>query len=141
VSFQSKKIAWGLGKAVLRSVRFSLYVVLLLIGRVLVPVASLVTVGGLVLFFFSVLVLREHTWLIVFGCWRGLAAGVLRCRFAAGGAGRCRDRERPVIRAPAVPKGRGPMLDVRDIKHLRRQSILPLKNRKQKRTVERKRRN
>lgn len=26
---------------------------------------------------------------------------------------------------PAVPKGRGPMLDVEDIKHLRRQSILP----------------
>jgi hypothetical protein len=83
VSFQSKKIVWGLGKAVLRSVRFSLYVVLLLIGRVLVPVASLVTVGGLVLFFFSVLVLREHTWLIVFGgC---LAAGgvLLRVFFDA----------------------------------------------------------
>jgi Zn-dependent membrane protease YugP len=73
VSVQSKRVAWGFGKTVLRAVRFSLYVVLLLIGRVLVPVASLVTAGGFILFFFSLLFLREHTWLIVFGAC--LAAG------------------------------------------------------------------
>jgi hypothetical protein len=58
---------------VLRTVRVGLYVVLLIAGRVLVPIASLAVVGGLILFLFCLAFLRDRTGLMVAGgC---LAAG------------------------------------------------------------------
>jgi len=56
-----------LGRGVLGAVRFSFYVVLLVVGRVLVPVASLAVVGGLVLFLFCLLFWRERMGLMVAG--------------------------------------------------------------------------
>jgi hypothetical protein len=70
---RSRRLALGLGRAVLRVVRFSLYVVLLMVGRVLVPFASLATVGGLILFFFCALFWREQTRFLIVG--GSLAAG------------------------------------------------------------------
>jgi hypothetical protein len=52
---------------VLAALRFSLYVVLLIVGRVLVPITSLAVVGGLILFLFCLTFLRECTWLMVAG--------------------------------------------------------------------------
>lgn len=68
-----KRVVLGLGRSVIRAVRFSFYVVLVLIGRVLVPIVSLAVVGGLVLFGFSLLFWREQVWLLVLGA--GMAAG------------------------------------------------------------------
>jgi hypothetical protein len=62
-----------LGRTVLAAVRFSLYIVLLVVGRVLVPIASLAAVGGLVLFLFSLIFWHEHIALVLSGA--GLAAG------------------------------------------------------------------
>lgn len=62
-----KRVVWSFARAAWRLLRFGLYVFLLLVGRVLVPVASLVTAGGFILFFFSVLFLREQLRLIVVG--------------------------------------------------------------------------
>lgn len=76
MSDRLKGMVAGVGWAVLRAVRYSLYVVLLLIGRVLVPVASLMTAGGIILFFFFLIFMREQMrWVVVGG---GLAvSGVL----------------------------------------------------------------
>lgn len=67
MTMRFRRMAFGLGRVVLRAVRFSLYVVLLLIGRLLVPVASLLTVGGLILFLFCLLFLRDQTRLLILG--------------------------------------------------------------------------
>lgn len=73
VSGRSKSLAFGVGRTTLRAIRFSLYIILLVIGRVLVPVAGLVTMGGLILFFFCLFFLRDQTRLLVLGVC--LAAG------------------------------------------------------------------
>lgn len=70
---RSKNLALVVGRATLRAIRFSLYIVLLMLGRVLVPIAALATVGGLILFFFCLLFLRDETRLLVLGVC--LAAG------------------------------------------------------------------
>lgn len=62
-----RKGAGVLGRGMLGAVRFSLYVMLLVVGRVLVPVASLVVVGGLVLFLFCLLFWRERMGFMVAG--------------------------------------------------------------------------
>jgi hypothetical protein len=51
----------------LGAVRFSLYVVLLIVGRVLVPIVSLAVVGGLILFLFSLAFLRDRPSLMIAG--------------------------------------------------------------------------
>lgn len=61
------------GSALLRALRFGVFVLLLVVGRLLLPVAGLVTAGGLVLFFFCVLFLRDQMWLVILG--GGLAVG------------------------------------------------------------------
>lgn len=58
---------WGLGRVLLGTARFSLYVVLLIVGRVLVPIVSLVVVGGLILFLFSLAFLRDRPSLMIAG--------------------------------------------------------------------------
>jgi hypothetical protein len=63
----SKKVGVVVGKTVLGTIRYSFYVVLLLIGRVLVPIASVAVAGGLVLFLFCVLFLRDRTRLWIGG--------------------------------------------------------------------------
>ena len=65
----SKKVGVVACKTVRGTIRYSFYVVLLLVGRVLVPIASLAVAGGLVLFLFGVLFLRDRTHL-----WNGGAA-------------------------------------------------------------------
>lgn len=62
-----RRVAGAFGRGVLGAVRFSLYVVLLVVGRVLVPLASLAVVGGLILFLFCLLFWREHVGLMVAG--------------------------------------------------------------------------
>lgn len=63
----SKKIAVVAGKTVLGTIRYSFYIVLLMVGRVLVPIASVAVAGGLVLFLFCVLFLRDRTRLWIGG--------------------------------------------------------------------------
>lgn len=63
---RSTRVLIALGRAVVDAVRYSLYVILLLVGRVLVPMASLMTVGGIILFLFFLLFMREQTrWIVV----------------------------------------------------------------------------
>jgi hypothetical protein len=62
-----RKGAVVIGRGVLGALRFSLYVVLLVVGRVLVPVASLAVVGGLILFLFCLVFWRERMGLMVAG--------------------------------------------------------------------------
>lgn len=69
----SEKVAVMAGKTVLGAIRYSLYVVLLLVGRVLVPIACLAVAGGLIVFLFCLLFLRDRTRLWVGGA--GLAVG------------------------------------------------------------------
>jgi len=57
----------GLGRVLLGAVRFSFYVVLLIVGRVLVPIVSLVVVCGLILFLFSLAFLRDCLGLMIAG--------------------------------------------------------------------------
>lgn len=57
----------GIGWALLRSVRFAAYVFLLVVGRLLLPFAGLVTAGGIVLFSFCILFWRDQMWLVVLG--------------------------------------------------------------------------
>jgi hypothetical protein len=57
----------GLGRVLLGAVRFSFYVVLLIVGRVLVPIVSLAVVGGLILFLFSLAFLRDRPGLMIAG--------------------------------------------------------------------------
>ncbi|WP_141833128.1 hypothetical protein [Herbaspirillum sp. SJZ107] len=68
-----KSVVVRVGVSVIRAVRFSFYVVLVLIGRVLVPIVSLAVVGGLVLFGGALLFFRDQVWLLVLGA--GMAAG------------------------------------------------------------------
>lgn len=73
MSGRLKNLALAIGRTTLRAIRFGLYIVLLVVGRVLVPVAGLATVGGLILFSFCLFFLRDQTRLLVLGgC---LAAG------------------------------------------------------------------
>jgi len=64
-SFQ--RAVGGLGRVLLGAVRFSFYVVLLIVGRVLVPIVSLAVVCGLILFLFSFAFLRDRTGLMIAG--------------------------------------------------------------------------
>jgi hypothetical protein len=79
----SKKVAVVAGKTVLGTIQYSFYVVLLLVGRVLVPIASLAVAGGLVLFLFCVLFLRERTRLWVGGAALALAGIALQVVYHA----------------------------------------------------------
>lgn len=63
----SKKVAVVAGKAVLGTIKYSLYVTLLLVGRVLVPLTSLAVAGGILLFLFCLLFLRDRTPLLICG--------------------------------------------------------------------------
>jgi hypothetical protein len=63
----SKKVAVVAGKAVLGTIKYSLYVTLLLVGRVLVPLTSLAIAGGILLFLFCLLFLRDRTPLLICG--------------------------------------------------------------------------
>jgi hypothetical protein len=83
VNGRSKNVAWAVGRATLRAIRFSLYIVLLVLGRVLVPVAGLLTVGGLILFFFCLLFLRDETRLLVLGVCLAAGGVVLQVSYDA----------------------------------------------------------
>jgi hypothetical protein len=50
------KMIVGLGRGLLKALRFALYVFLLLLGRVLLPVANFATLIGIVVFLFCLLV-------------------------------------------------------------------------------------
>lgn len=63
----SEKVAVVAGKAVLGTIKYSLYVTLLLVGRVLVPLTSLAVAGGILLFLFCLLFLRDRTPLLMCG--------------------------------------------------------------------------
>lgn len=79
----SKKIAVVAGKTVLGTIRYSFYVVFLLVGRVLVPIAGLAVAGGLVLFLFCVLFLRDRTRLWIGGAALALAGIALQVIYHA----------------------------------------------------------
>lgn len=79
----SKKVAVMAGKAVLEASRYSMYVVLLLVGRVLVPVASLAVVGGIILFLFCLLFLRERIPLLIGGACLAVGGIVLQVFYHA----------------------------------------------------------
>lgn len=79
----SKKVVVVAGKAVLEAVRYSLYVVLLLVGRVLIPVASLAVVGGIILFLFCLLFLRDRTPLLIGGACLAVGGVTLQVVFHA----------------------------------------------------------
>jgi hypothetical protein len=79
----SKKVAVVTGKTVLGAVRYSLYVVLLLVGRVLVPIASLAVVGGIILFLFCLLFLRDRTPLLIGGACLAVGGVALQVVFHA----------------------------------------------------------
>jgi hypothetical protein len=59
LSIQRKKIALAVGRGLLQVLRFSLYVLLLLIGRVLRPIASAATIVGLIIFLFCLVFRRD----------------------------------------------------------------------------------
>ena len=63
----SKKVAVVAGKAVVGTIKYSLYVTLLLVGRVLVPLTSLAIAAGVLLFLFCLLFLRDRTLLLICG--------------------------------------------------------------------------
>jgi hypothetical protein len=79
----SRKVAVVAGKTVLGTIRYSFYVVLLLAGRVLVPIASLAAAGGLVLFLFGALFLRDRTRLWLGGAGLALAGIALQVIYQA----------------------------------------------------------
>jgi len=83
VSRVSKKVVVLAGKAALEAVRCSLYVVLLLLGRVLVPIASLAVVGGFILFLFCLLFLRDRTPLLIGGACLAVGGITLQVVFHA----------------------------------------------------------
>lgn len=69
------KVLVGVTRGAVRALRFSLYVLLLLLGRVLQPVASLATVIGSVVFLFCLFVHPDLS--IPMWAGAGLAAGAL----------------------------------------------------------------
>lgn len=69
----SEKVAVVACKTVFGAIRYGLYVVLLLLGRVLIPMASLAVAGGLIVFLFCLLFLRDRTRLWIGGAY--LAVG------------------------------------------------------------------
>lgn len=62
-------VALAAGKAIFGTLRFTLYVVLLLVGRVLEPLASLAAGVGLLIFLFCLIVRRDQ----VTPMWAGAA--------------------------------------------------------------------
>jgi hypothetical protein len=56
-----KMVAVMVVKAVLSTLRFTLFILLLLVGRLLMPVANLVTVFGLLAFFVALIFLDGRT--------------------------------------------------------------------------------
>jgi hypothetical protein len=83
VSRVTKKVVAVTCKAVLEAVRCSLYVVLLLVGRVFVPIASLAVVGGITLFLFCLLFLRDRTPLLIGGACLAVGGITLQVVFHA----------------------------------------------------------
>ena len=63
----SKKVGVVAGNAIVRTIKYSLYVTLLLVGRVLVPLTSLAVAGGILLFLFCLLFLHDHIPLLICG--------------------------------------------------------------------------
>ena len=56
MNYSARKIAMRLGLGTLKGVRFVLYVLLLVLGRALLPVANMAIIIGLVVFLFCVLI-------------------------------------------------------------------------------------
>ena len=69
---QTRKIVVGIGRTLLNAIRFAAYVLLLLLGRVILPVTSLAMGIGLVVFFFCFLVRPD----MVTPKWAGLGLAV-----------------------------------------------------------------
>lgn len=59
MNIKRKAIPLAVGRGLLQVFRFSLYVLLLLIGRVLRPIASAATVVGLIIFLFCLVFRRD----------------------------------------------------------------------------------
>jgi inner membrane protein involved in colicin E2 resistance len=78
-----RRIAVGVARGLVGTVRLSLYVVLLLVGRVLIPLTSLIIVGGMIIFAFCLLFLRDHTGLIIAGACMALAGIALQVFYDA----------------------------------------------------------
>jgi len=72
-SQRSKRLARAVGKGLLRALRFTLYVLLLLVGRVLRPIGNLATIVGLIIFVFCLIFRRD----MVMPMWAG--AGLAVC--------------------------------------------------------------
>lgn len=79
----SKRVAAVTGKAVLGTIKYSLYVTLLLVGRVLVPLTSLAVAGGILLFLFCLLFLRDHTALLICGACLAVSGIVIQLIYHA----------------------------------------------------------
>jgi hypothetical protein len=79
----SKKVALVVGKAVLGTIRYSVYVTLLLVGRVLVPLTSLAVAGGILLFLFCLLFLRDRTPLLICGACLAVGGIVIQLTYHA----------------------------------------------------------
>ncbi|MFJ1472178.1 hypothetical protein [Massilia orientalis] len=79
----SKKVAVVAGKAVVGTIKYSLYVTLLLVGRVLVPLISLAIAAGVLLFLFCLLFLRDRTPLLICGACAAVGGTVLQLIYYA----------------------------------------------------------
>jgi hypothetical protein len=78
-----KGLAISVVRGLFAAVRFSMYVVLLVIGRVLMPLTSLITLGGMVLFAFCLLFLRDRTGLMIAGACMALGGVALQVFYDA----------------------------------------------------------
>jgi hypothetical protein len=79
----SKKVAVVAGKAVLGTIKYSLYVTMLLVGRVLVPLTSLAVAGGILLLVFCLLFLRDRTPLLICGACLAVGGIVIQLLYHA----------------------------------------------------------
>lgn len=68
-----KKILWVVAKVIFATVRFGVFVLLILIGRLLIPIASLASGVGLMLFLFCAIVCPDQVTPMWAGA--GLAVG------------------------------------------------------------------
>lgn len=58
---KAKAVAWWVAVAVLKTLRFVLYVFLMMMGRVVEPLLSVATGLGLLLFLVCAVFMRQHT--------------------------------------------------------------------------------
>jgi hypothetical protein len=78
-----KRLAISVVRGLFATVRFSMYVVLLMVGRVLIPLTALVIVGGMILFAFCLLFLRDRTGLMIAGACMALGGVALQVFYDA----------------------------------------------------------